>query len=262
MESVEEINTCCAASYSHPLARWIMGDTMHPGGAALTARLANLMGVNRGTGVLDIGSGRGASAVHLAKRFGCTVTGVTLERNGTQAGVDLAAREGVQERCRFIQGDYLDVELPGTYDAAISECVLSILQLKHQALARTHGLLRPGGLLGLTDVTVDGAIPDDLAGLLGKVGCVGSALSLQEYEELVSQAGFRVKSSHNLPDVATGFLQSIKGKLLMAEVAAGLGKVQLDAWLLPEAKRVIGLLRGLVEEGVLSYGMVVARKPA
>ena len=40
-----ELAACCEILYSHPVAGWLMGDSFHPGGVELTARLAGLMGV-------------------------------------------------------------------------------------------------------------------------------------------------------------------------------------------------------------------------
>ena len=48
---------CCVDVYSHPIARWLFGDSFHPGGLALTQRVARLAGVGPGPRVLDLGSG-------------------------------------------------------------------------------------------------------------------------------------------------------------------------------------------------------------
>ena len=86
-----DLNACCAVTYGHPLARALLGDSLHPGGLALTSRLAALMGIGATSNVLDAGSGLGATPVHLAHSKGCRVTAVTLEREGAVAGADLRA---------------------------------------------------------------------------------------------------------------------------------------------------------------------------
>ena len=67
-----DIRTCCATTYGHPFASWMLGESFHPGGLELTARLARLAGIGPETAVLDAGSGRGATAVHLAQTLGLT----------------------------------------------------------------------------------------------------------------------------------------------------------------------------------------------
>ena len=256
------IAACCAASYSHPAARWLLGDSFHPGGLVLTSHVARLIGLGPTSRILDAGSGRGATAVHLAKTLGCQVVGVTLEEEGVVAGQYLARREGVEDRVVFLQGDIQEAELEEeSFDAVLMECVLSILPDKEGALRRLWGLLRPGGQLGLTDVTVSGALPLALQGILAVAGCVGDARSLQEYHALLGGQGFVVDLSQDLPETVATFLQDVRGKLLLAEVASKLGKLPIGGDVLAEGKRILAEVQGLVLHGVLGYGLVVARKP-
>ncbi len=52
----------------------LLGESFHPGGAALTERLGQLLALTPESRVLDAASGKGTSAVLLAQRFGCTVS--------------------------------------------------------------------------------------------------------------------------------------------------------------------------------------------
>jgi arsenite methyltransferase len=54
----------------------LLGDVFHPGGLALTRHLGECIDLAPGVQVLDVACGRGTSAVHLAERFGCHVTGL------------------------------------------------------------------------------------------------------------------------------------------------------------------------------------------
>ena len=258
----ESLAECCAALYSHPLARWLLGDSLHPGGLKLTTEVARLAGVEAESRVLDAGSGRGASAVHLAKTFKCHVMGVTLEEAGVAAGYEEARRNHVEELVTFRQGDLLSVELgAGFFDVVLMECVLSILQDKEAALSRLGEALRPGGRLAITDVTVSGPLPSELQGLLTVAGCVGDARSLEEYRRLVEAQGFTVERTQDLRETAESLLKGIKGKVLMAEIALKLGKLPVSPALLNEGKRILGEVQALVADGVLGYGLIVARKP-
>ena len=263
MLAAAELKACCTASYSHPMARWLLGDSFHPGGLKLTSRLAELMDIGPGSRVLDAGSGLGTSAVHLAKTLGCETVGVTLESDGVAAGVELARKEGVDKLVSFAEGDIQDVGPNGApFDAALLECVLSILPDKRRALGRLYAALGPGGRLGLTDVTVDGDLPPELDGLVAVAACVGDALSLGEYRDLAVGAGFTVEHTQQLPETAESFLVDLKGKLLVAEVAGGLGKLPIPKSLIDEAKRVLSAAQQAVASGVLGYGLLVARKSA
>ena len=257
-----DVASCCAVSYGHPAVRWLIGDSFHPGGLELTSRLAGLLGIQPSSMVLDAGSGTGATAVHLARTMGCDVTGLTLEAEGVSAGHELARKSGVEDRVSFVQGDIGSLEdEEDSYDFVLMECVLSILDAKSAALGHLKRMLKPGGRLGLTDVTVSGELPAELRGLLGTVGCVGGALSAEDYRALLEEQGFVVEPWENADDVATSFLRGIRGKLLIAEIAAGLGKLAVSAALLQEAKRVLEAVQEQVEMGVLGYGLVSARRP-
>ena len=256
------VAACCANIYSHPAARWLMGESFHPGGLTLTERVASLAGISRGSRVLDAGSGRGASAVHLAKQLGCQVLGLTLEEEGVVAGQALAERECVTGQVAFRQGDILAAELEeSAFDTVLMECVLSIVLDKRAALTRLAGALRPGGRLALTDVTVNGPLPAELQGVLAVAGCVGDARPLKEYRRLVEGAGLQVRTVEDLPEVAIATVRNVKTKLLMAEVGVKLGKLAVDQALIQQGKQVVDGVQRLIAEGTLGYGLLVATKP-
>ena len=257
------LSTCCAVSYGHPLARWLLGDSFHPGGLDLTTRLAHIMSLRPASTLLDAGSGLGASAVHLAKTFECNVVGITLEEEGIAAGYQQARQHGVEDRVKLIQGDIQEIYLEAApFDAVLMECVLSILPRKEATLHRLLDATRPGGQLGLTDVTVHGPLPPHLQGVLAVAACTGDARSLEEYADLIRAAGFAVDQSQDLPEIAASFLRGIKGKLLMADVAIGLGKLPIGDDVLAQGKQLLAEVDDLVRQGVLSYGLVTAHKPA
>ena len=62
-------------------------------------------------------------------------------------------------------------------------------------------------------------------------------------------------------DVAESFLGGVSKRLVMAEIALGLGKLSFSEGVLAEGKRLLGMARELAASGVLGYGMMVARKP-
>lgn len=263
-----DLGHCCVVTYGHPLTRWLIGDSFHPGGLASTTRLAGMMGAAPSRRVLDAGSGIGATAVHLARTVGCRVTGVTLERSGVEIGYELARDHGVEGRVAFLEGSITDVELEeGSFDHALIECVLSLVGAKGPVLARIFRLLRPGGRLGLTDVTVDGELPPEMHGVLAAVGCLRGAVSLQDYGDLLGDAGFVVERSEDRAADAASFLRALRGKLLMVRLVSGmgksgLGKLSIDAGLLDEGERLLNLAEEQVRRGTLSYGLLVARKPS
>jgi SAM-dependent methyltransferase len=257
-----DLHTCCALTYGHPLTRALLGDSLHPGGLELTTRLASLTETDSGSRVLDVGSGLGATAVHLARTVGCHVTAVTLESEGLTAGRERARLDGVVDRVRFIQDDILSIDMgQEQFDSVFMECVLSIFEDKDAVLGRLRGMLRSGGRIGLTDVTVNGPLPVEMQGLLATAGCVGGALSLDAYGALLEGDGFVVEVRRDCPDITKTFMAGLRDKLLAAELAAKLGRLPIETDVLVQAQHLLALARDLVSRRVIGYGLLVARNP-
>ena len=71
-------------------------------------------------------------------------------------GSSAAAARGLAEQVRFHHGDAEELPLPdGCFDAVICECALCVFPDKATAAAEMARVLRPGGRLGLTDITAD-----------------------------------------------------------------------------------------------------------
>lgn len=263
LEKEAALIACCSVSYSHPLARWLLGESFHPGGVALTSQLAQLVDIDANSIVLDAGSGRGASAVHLAKTLECRVIGVTLEPEGVEAGYALARESGVEDKVMFTQGDIQTMDFkPDSFDVVLMECVLSILPRKTETLRRFTEFLKPGGRLALTDVTVGGPLPDHLHNILAVAGCVADARSLEGYGDIVETAELNVDHMQDLSETTRSFLRDVRGKLFIAEAAIALGKLPVGRSLLDEGKRLLRDVEELAAQGTLSYGLIVGRASA
>jgi len=152
-----ELNACCASAYSHPAARYLLGDSLHPGGLALTEKLASQLELSGESRVLDVGCGPGATSLFLAEKYGAAVTGVTLEEAGAAELQSRATEQGLDEQIDVITGDIATVALNlAKFDAAIAECVVSIFEDKPAILQRVFDAMRPGGRLAISDVIVEG----------------------------------------------------------------------------------------------------------
>src|SRR5260370_33258733 len=101
----ETTKACCADLYASDWARLLLGESLHAGGLALTERLGALLGLDAQTRVLDLAAGRGTSALHLARVFGCQVTGVDYGARNVALARDTARELGLAEQVQFIQAD-------------------------------------------------------------------------------------------------------------------------------------------------------------
>ncbi|MGE3414381.1 MAG: class I SAM-dependent methyltransferase [Dehalococcoidia bacterium] len=256
------VKSCCADAYASDWAHLLLGDSFHPGGLALTRRLGALMGLGRDSIVLDVACGRGTSAIAMAQEFGCRVTGIDLSEANVAAAREVAARAGLTDRVRFEVGDgeALPVEA-GSIDAVICECAFCTFPDKITAAGEFARVLRPGGVLGLTDLTREGEVAPELDSLLGWVACVADAQPLDRYVEYLGAAGLIVYRDERCDSALQQMVSQVRLKLLAAEVAAKLGKLAVSLDDVQTGKRLVRLAGDAVAAGTLGYALLLARAP-
>ena len=66
-----DLGVCCGDFYNHPLVSKLLDGIFHPGGLALSKLMADRMGIDADSTVLDIACGDGKTAAYLAKSLGC-----------------------------------------------------------------------------------------------------------------------------------------------------------------------------------------------
>jgi arsenite methyltransferase len=258
----QDIKACCAATYGSDWARLLIGDSMHPGSAELTERLANLLEINSGSRVLDMASGRGASGLALARRFGCEVTGIDLSPGCIEAARGEAGRSGLADRVRFEVGDAEALPFAeGEFDAVICECAFCTFPDKVQAAREMARVLQPGGRLGVSDLVRRGELPPELRSLAGWVACVADARPEVEYIDFLKSAGFRPLDFELHDGALTDLVQRIGGRLFGAAVLAKMGEIELPAADLDQALGIARAAESAVRSGVLGYVLLTAVKP-
>ena len=92
----DEVKACCASVYGSAAERWLLGESFHPGGSALTSRLIEALGVGPGATIVDAASGPGTSALQAAREAGCDVVGVDLSEESLAAGRAAAEQAGLE----------------------------------------------------------------------------------------------------------------------------------------------------------------------
>ena len=254
------VKACCADFYEHDLVRDLLGDTLHPGGLELTRRLAQALGLQPGQRVLDLACGPGASALLLAREFGCRVTGVDYGLQNVQAARASASEAGLAGQVESLVGDVETLPSPdGAYDVIVCECALSTFPDKEAALAEAHRVLRVGGHLGLADVILDGSLPEELQGVAASVACVGQALSARGYVEAIRNANFRSITVEDHTPVVAELVRDLQRKVLLLRMA-GAGVSLLPGVDLGQVQRLLGLASKAVEQGTLGYALFVAKR--
>lgn len=259
----EDLKTCCAALYQSDLARWLLGETFHPGGEALTIRLGSLLRLGPGSLVLDVASGQGTSACVLAQRFGCHVVGLDYGTGAVQQAGARARELGLDQLVSFQQGDAECLPLPdATFDALLCECAFCTFPNKAAAAAEFWRVLKPGGYVGLSDLTRCGEVPQALQGLLAWIACIADAQPRERYMQILSEAGLSIETCEPHDEALRELVRGIQGKLLGAELLLKLKQIELPSPLdLVQAKALAKAAAEAVRTGRFGYMALLAMKP-
>jgi arsenite methyltransferase len=257
-----ELKTCCAAVYQSDWARLILGDSFHPGGLALTERLGTLLDLKPGKRLLDVAAGQGTSAIFLAQTFGCEVVGVDYGEGSVRKAAQAAEAAGVAHLARFEQGDaeHLSVSA-GAFDAILCECAFCTFLNKTAAASEFARVLRPGGQVGLSDLTRAGEVPQNLQGLLAWIACIADAQPLECYASYLQGAGLTVDLIEPHNEALSHMMQEIRTRLLGAELLVKLKKIDLPTVDFEQAKALARAAAEAVKAGTFSYAIVTASKP-
>lgn len=149
--------------------------------------------IKKGDTVLDLGSGAGND---------CFVARAITGENGKVLGVDMTeamidkARENAEKlgfnNVEFRLGEIEKLPVGGNrVDVVVSNCVLNLVPDKAKAFAEIFRVLKNGGHFSISDVVLEGTLPEGLQSAAEMyAGCVSGAIQKQQYLALIAEAGF------------------------------------------------------------------------
>src|SRR5260370_2300748 len=223
-----EIKTCCTTAYQSDVARLLLGDSFHPGGLKQTEHLRTLLHSGPQERVLDVAAGQGRSAIALAQRVGCQVLGIEYGTEAVKNATEAAREVGVTHLVTFQQGDAERLPVyEGTFDAVICECAFCTFPDKATAASEFLRVLKPGGQVGLSDLTRTGDVPAALQGLLAWIACIADAQPVSSYTRYLAEAGVTVDLIEGHDEALREMVRQIPGKLLGGELLIGLKNLDL-----------------------------------
>ncbi|MGI6657574.1 MAG: DVU_1556 family methyltransferase [Desulfobulbus sp.] len=169
--------------YEQPEIAALTGGALRPGGTTLTAELLARSGLRSGDRVLDVGCGPGHSLALLTTKYNIRAVGL----DPSASLLHQAARQA--PAARLVRGVATALPCAGRqFDGLLCECVLSLSGDIAATLREFCRVLRPGGVLLLSDIyrTRPGPAPGPTA----LRSCLSGAVTLPELRAELERAGF------------------------------------------------------------------------
>ena len=129
-------------------------DSLHQAQQRKIKLLADKLRLQPGAKVLEIGSGWGAMAIHLAKEKQCDVTTVTLSKEQKALCEQRFKEEEVEKQIEILLKDYRDLE--GTFDAIIAVEMFEAVGKEYFDIffKKCESLLKPSGVMVMQIITM------------------------------------------------------------------------------------------------------------
>jgi len=170
---------------------------------------------------------------------------------------------GLADRVRFVVGDAERLAADAaSFDAIVCECAYCTFPDKPQAAREFFRVLKPGGQVGLSDLTRRGPLAPELETLLAWVACIADAQPVETYVALLGAAGFAPGLVENHDAALADMVAGVRAKILGAELMVALKKLTLPDVDFPRAKQVTQSAAAAIERGELGYAIITAVKPS
>ncbi len=135
------------------------GTSLHEASVAKLDRIGRKLQLEPGDHLLEIGTGWGGLALHMAERFGCRVTTTTISRAQYEVARERIERAGLGERVTVLLEDYRELRggaYEGRFDKLVSvEMIEAIGWRQYPTFFETCArLLKPSGSMLVQAITI------------------------------------------------------------------------------------------------------------
>ncbi|OSZ79587.1 arsenite S-adenosylmethyltransferase [Chitinophagaceae bacterium IBVUCB1] len=149
--------------------------------------------IKEGDTVIDLGSGAGNDCFVARRATG--EKGKVIGIDFTEAMIEKAranAEKAGYNNVEFRQGDIEKMPVTANVaDVVVSNCVLNLVPNKNGVFKEIFRVLKPNGHFSISDVVLDGALPDKLRNVAEMyAGCISGAIQKEEYMGLIKANGF------------------------------------------------------------------------
>jgi ubiquinone/menaquinone biosynthesis C-methylase UbiE len=233
-------------------------DQDHFGGLEAVDELAEKAGITSASHVLDVCSGMGGPARHLASRLGCRVTGLDITESRYESALRLTRRVGLDHLVDFRLGNALDLPFAdAAFDVVIGQEAFAHVPDKPRLIAECVRVVRPGGVVAFTDILRRDGLSAAEVERLRRGMTFQSLESPDGYCRLLTGRGCTMLARDDLGARWTGLLRQRLEMYRSLEdtTVARFGEAHFRAW-----DETYAFFVGLFTAGRLGGGRFVARR--
>ena len=259
-EFQESNAACCAQFYEQDWVQVLFGESFHPGGPDLSARLVHSLNLPTGSHVLDVACGIGTTALMMARQFGLDSVGIDVSKTNLEKAT-LASAQAPPVLVEFLDRSADSLSFPNaSFDAIVCECALSTFNDQPRVVHEFARVLKPGAVVGITDMVIEGDLPKDITQHIAPWTCMAEARTVAGYQQLFLDAGLLVTHYVDESQTILDLVTNIKRKLLIAGVGKALGALPGLNLELPRVRGLLSQAKQLVEDGTVQYCRMVFAK--
>ena len=149
--------------------------------------------IQKGDTVIDLGSGAGNDC--FVARAATGSEGKVIGIDFTEAMIDKARENAEKLGFNNVEFRFGDIEkIPVTAnvaDVVVSNCVLNLVPDKAKVFSEIKRVLKPGGHFSISDVVLEGALPEKFRNVAELyAGCISGAIQQSEYLGIIEKTGF------------------------------------------------------------------------
>ncbi len=119
----------------------------------IVPKMASLLDLDTHTRILDLGSGYGGGARHLARKYGCQVTCLNLSRRQNERNREFNRQQNLDHLVEVVHGSFEDIPFDDqSFDVVWSQDAMVHSANRDRVVAEAVRVLQPGGDFIFTDL--------------------------------------------------------------------------------------------------------------
>ncbi len=199
------------------------GESLQDSQQRLDEEIGEVLQLKPGMEAADFGCGVAGPLVAIAKSTGASVTGINFNSYQIARGRQRVAQAGLEQTCRFLYADYMDVPLEDeVFDAIYTFEAVCHAPNKLLLFEQMHRLLKPGGEIALVEwcltdrFDAGDAQHRDIRSRIETNNATPDLPTTEQQVETIRQAGFEIIQAVDLQaehgDARTPWYMALQGR--------------------------------------------------